>query len=967
MGLETYRKKRRFEETPEPKGGAAAPSARPRFVVQEHHARRLHWDLRLEMEGVLRSWAVPKGPSFDPADKRLAVLVEDHPIEYGEFEGIIPEGNYGAGTVMLWDRGTYECLEGDPAEAFRKGKMTLVFHGEKLRGEFHFVRTKRNAGRDWLLFKGRDEFVSPGYVAEGTRSVKTGRTIEEIRTEQDARWNASAPPASRSTAAGARAAAPPATPAPPEAAPASPPSTRRGRQGRSAAARTSQPAKEPPDDPFPEPFRPMLSQLADRPFSREGWLFEIKWDGVRALGFMRRRGAAQDVALYSRTLRRLNAPFPEIVQALAAVDETSVVLDGEIFAPDAQGRPDFVRLQQRVHLTAEADVRQAADEIAVLYVVFDCLYLNGRDLRAAPLTERRRVLEGLALPPNMLRSEAMLGDGQTLFEAAREHGLEGIIAKRSTSPYRPGVRSPDWLKIKVRQRLEAVVGGFTGGKGHRKGTFGALVLGQYDPAGGALVHIGQTGGGLRDADLRLLRERLEPLVTNASPFKQPPKTLQPATWVKPEVVVEVEYSEFTPDGMLRAPVYLGVRDDIVPSEVRWRVPAAALDGEEPPPVVPVAAASRPKRAAGRAKKAARTPAAEPAATLRSGPGDGASGRGRAAASTPQVAFTNLDKVFFPELGLTKGDVIEYYRRVAPYILPHLRDRPLTLRRWPNGIHGDDFFQKDVEDAPPFVRTERVWSTDGKRNLRLVICNDEPTVLWLAQMGCIEMHAWFSRVTPVSGRGTGRPGTAFAGSEEAITRSTLNYPDFVVLDVDPFLFPEGKGPTKRHGEYDPDYTRKGFEAARTAALLLGKALDGIGLRSFLKTSGKTGLHLFIPIERRYTYEQTHAFAKTMTTWLAGQHPETLTTAWSVRDRVGKVFLDYNQNLRGKTLAGIYSLRPVPQATVSVPVTWDELKAGFDPLQWTSATIFDRLERVGDLWAKILDAAQPIEFPETPKRA
>ncbi|HYM91222.1 MAG TPA: non-homologous end-joining DNA ligase [bacterium] len=875
MGLEEYQRKRRFASTPEPQGTFGPGAERPRFVVQEHHARRVHWDLRLEMEGVLRSWAVPKGPSLDPADKRLAVLVEDHPIEYGEFEGIIPEGNYGAGTVMLWDRGTYECVEGDPAEAFRRGKLTLIFHGEKLRGEFHFVRTKRNEGRDWLLFKGKDEFAAPGYTATGTRSVKTGRTIEEVRAEQDARWTASAPAA----------AAP---------APSRPPSPRRA-------------LRKAPADPFPEPFRPMLAQTAEGPFSRAGWLFEIKWDGVRALGFVRRRGATQEITLYSRTLRRLNAQFPEVIEALAALAPLAgdgAVLDGEIFAPDERGRPNFARLQQRVHLSREPDVREAAGRIPVVFAVFDCLYLNGRDLRAHPLSERRTMLEGLALPAGMLRSDAVEGDGLTLFEAATQHGLEGIIAKRASSLYRPGARSADWQKIKVRRTLDAVVGGITRGKGSRKGTFGALVLGQYDPSTGALVHIGQTGGGLSDSDLRVLRRRLEPLVTKTCPFVVPPTPLQPVTWVRPSVVVEVEYSEFTPDRMLRAPVFLRVRDDIPAAEVKRR------DGD-----------------------------------------------GTTPAAAPPVAFTNLDKVFFPDLGLTKGDVIGYYRRIAPYLLPHLRDRPLTLRRWPDGIAGESFFQKDLEDPPAFVRTERIWSADGHRDVRMVICNDEATLLWLAQLGCIEMHAWFSRITPIPGR-RDRPGAGFAGSEEAIAKSTLNVPDYVVFDIDPFLFPEGTGPTRRHGEYDPDYTRKGFEAARQAALWLGEALEGLGLRAFAKTSGKTGLHVFIPIVRRYTYAQTHAFAKTMATWLVRQHPGALTTAWSVRDRVGKVFLDYNQNVRGKTLASIYSLRPVPQATAGVPVTWDELRAGLDPLRWTITTVFDRLERVGDLWADILNAAQEI---------
>jgi bifunctional non-homologous end joining protein LigD len=323
-----------------------------------------------------------------------------------------------------------------------------------------------------------------------------------------------------------------------------------------------------------------------------------------------------------------------------------------------------------------------------------------------------------------------------------------------------------------------------------------------------------------------------------------------------------------------------------------------------------------------------------------------------------VTFTNLDKVYFPELGLTKRDVIDYYRRIAGRILPHLRDRPLTLRRFPDGIHGEDFFQKDVADAPEFVRTERVWSDQGKRDIRVVICNGEETLLWLAQMGCIEMHAWFSRVAPVPSSAST---TAFAGSDEALDRSVLNYPDFIVFDIDPFLFPRGKQPVRRHGEFDPDYSRAGFEAARQAALWLEEALSALGLRSFAKTSGKTGLHVFVPVERRYTYSETHAFAKTVATWLVRRHPKQLTAAWKVRDRIGKVFLDYNQNVRGKTLAGVYSLRPVPPATVSVPVTWDELRRGFDPLQWTIRTVQDRIDQVGDLWSRILESRQRIEVP------
>jgi bifunctional non-homologous end joining protein LigD len=949
VGLDTYRRKRTFVTTPEPSGTVSAEGGHPRFVVQEHHARRVHWDLRLEMEGVLRSWAIPKAPSLDPADKRLAVLVEDHPIEYGEFEGVIPAGNYGAGTVMLWDRGLYESLEGDPAAAFRQGKMTLVLFGEKVRGEFHFVRTKRNAGRDWLLFKGNDDYARAGFIPTGTRSVKTGRTIEEIRADRDARWTPGAPP----------------TPAP---VPADPTPAPVGAHPEPAPVSADPTSRSLPVDPFPGPFKPMLAQTADRAFNRAGWLFEIKWDGVRTLGFMRRLGAAQEVRLYSRTLRSLNPQFPEIVEALAGLDAESAVLDGEIIAPEDGGRPSFARLQQRLHLEDESDVREAAERIPVTYAVFDLLYLNGRDLSSLPLSERRRALEALVLPPGMIRSDTVEQEGLTLFEAAQQHGLEGIVGKKAASPYRAGVRDADWQKIKIRKTLEAVVGGMTRGKGHRSGTFGALILGQYDPLSGAFVHIGQTGGGLSDGDLRDLRRRLEPLITTACPFATPPATLQPPTWVRPEVVVEVEYGERTPDGLLRFPVFLRARDDLAARDVRLPPPPDAADdgAEREAPSVPD---PRPVPATVDASSADGTtdpPSVQAIAETRQPPQGEPVGRRPArsarkhAAPAAAVAFTNLDKIFFPELGLTKGDLIDYYRRIAPIILPHLRDRPLSLRRFPNGIHGSDFFQKDVPDTPPFVRTERIWSDQGDRDIRMVICNDEATLLWLAQLGCIEMHPWFSRLTPVPGRGRDRPGTAFSGSEEAIGGSTLNSPDFVVFDIDPFLFPPGQGPTRRHGELDPDYSRRGFEAARQAALWLGDTLEALGLRGFVKTSGKTGLHVFVPIVRRFTYAQTHAFAKTVTAWLSQQHPEALTTAWAVPERLGRVFLDYNQNIRGKTLASIYSVRPVPEATVSMPVTWEELRTGFDPLVWTTRTVFDRLARVGDLWANILEAGQGLEL-------
>ncbi len=854
--LREYRKKRRFPNTPEPEGR--------RFVVQEHHARIVHWDFRLEMEGVLRSWALPKGPSLDPGVKRLAVLVEDHPLEYAEFEGMIPRGNYGAGTVMVWDLGTYECREGDPGEAFRTGKLTLVLHGHKLRGGFHLVRTARHGGRDWLLWKAKDAYALPGYDPSGTRSVLSGRTVEEIR-------------------------------------------------------KGSGPTDPQDPDPFPEPFPPMLAETAAEPFDDPGWYFEPKWDGIRALAFVR-GGKARQVELFNRSLRPVQDRYPELGEALRRLPPC--VLDGEVIVPDEEGRPDFARLQQRMHLVDAEQVRRAAREVPARYVVFDVLYWDGRDLRPRPFEERRRVLEAVPLHPPLLRGEAVREEGRALFTVVCAHGLEGVVAKRADAPYLPGVRSHRWLKVKARQTEEAVVVGFTRGRGYRAAGFGALVLAQRDPEG-RMVHVGQVGGGFRDAEVRQLRSLLEPLVVRDCPLSSE-EVPRGVTWVKPQVVVEVQHAGRTLEGKLRFPVFVRVREDRTAEDVRG----------------------------------ASTP-------LRESVGDFGASRPICREALPEqaskplpFAFTNLDKVYFPQAGLTKGDVVEYYRAVARWILPHLRDRPLTLRRFPEGVEGPDFFQKDVSDAPAFVRTVRLWSDQGGRDLQAVVCQDEATLLWLVQMGCIEMHAWFSRTLPIPGWAAS---TEFAGSEEALERSVLDYPDFVVFDLDPFLLPEGEGLRKRGREYDPDYSRRGFEAARQGALWLRDALSALGLHSFVKTSGKTGLHVFVPVRRVYTYRETHTFAKTVCGWLARQHPDLLTVAWRVRDRVGKVFLDYNQNVRGKTLAVAYSLRPTPQATVSLPVTWEELEAGFDPLEGSASTVPARLEERGDPWQDILAHSQALPSP------
>lgn len=935
MSLEEYQRKRKFQQTPEPAGRPKKPAGAPhphalRFVVQEHHATRKHWDFRLEMGGVLKSWAVPKGPTYDPDEKRLAVPVEDHPMEYMEFEGVIPDGNYGAGTVMVWDLGTYEVLEGDPDQAYANGKLTLILRGRKLRGEFHLVRTKMGGEVQWLMFKKRDADAVPGWtLPEPATSVKTTRTIEQIRADAGAQWQSGT---NRETRKQGNA------------------ETRQpaGRAGRVSALprfRVSGSARKAlkdlkldqlGKDPYPRELKPMLATLVDAAFDDPAWLFEIKWDGVRAMAFLRRNGPQREVTLRSRGGMTLNAQFAEIVDALYAQDLPDAILDGEIVALDERGRAHFQLLQSRLQGGNGSRPSRAP---LIAYYVFDILYYNGHRLLDRPLEDRRQALETVLHPTTVIRtSDTVAEHGAAFYQAAQQLGVEGIVAKRRDAPYRPGERGKSWLKIKVTRRMEAVVGGFTRGLGARTKTFGAVLLGVYD-GDGRLQYIGHCGGGFTDPELRRLRDLLAARVDAACPFAQVPPSNEAATWVRPELVVDVEYAGWTNDGLLRVPVYKGLRTDKPPREVIL---------ERPQPIEP-------------GNQGTKGP-------IRASPSDSAAGSpGRLAASRRQVVegapagveFTNLEKVFWSQLGYTKGDLIRYYLEVEPHILPHLRDRPVTLRRFPNGIAGESFYQKDYPDAPPFVRTVRIWTESEKKTLVAPVCNNRETLAWLAQLANIEIHTWFSRTTPV--RRSERAGTAgseFGASEVALRASTLNRPDYVVFDIDPYLFPDNKLP-QRKGEKDPDYSRRGFEAAVEAAMLLRDVLRRLKLDGFVKTSGKTGLHLFVPVVRRYTFEQTHAFAKTVTQYVEGLHPRTVTTAWAAEQRVGKVFLDYNQNRLGATLASAYSVRPTPEATVSLPLTWKELARGLDPLEFTLKTVPGLMRKRKDPWRELLANPQLLE--------
>jgi bifunctional non-homologous end joining protein LigD len=898
MSLETYRRKRRFTQTPEPAGGPPRPGRQLRFVVQEHHATRLHWDFRLEMGGTLKSWALPKGPTLDPAEKRLAVPVEDHPVEYLDFEGAIPKGNYGAGTVMVWDRGTYESLEGPPEEGYAKGKLTVRLHGTKLRGEFHLVRTRMGRETQWLMFKKRDRDAVPGWrMPAPSISVKTGRTIDQIAAQETHRW-LSSQPVSESPAA-----------------------------PRQAALRTLK-LDRPGTDPFPEEIPPTLATPINEPFDDPRWLFEVKWDGIRALAHARHRGGERQITIRSRGGHVINEQFPEIVAALYELDLPNTVLDGEIVALDPAGRASFPLLQQRAGLPA-------ADRPPIAYYVFDLLYLNGHLLTGRPLRERREALAALLPAHPLVRlSEAVPETGRAFYAAAKDLGIEGIVGKRADRPYQSGRRTADWVKLKITKELDAVIGGFTRGRGARARTFGAVLLGAY--AGDQLRYIGHCGGGFSDAELHRVHTLLRQRVSGVCPFDTVPPSNERVTWVRPELVVRVAYAGWTADGMLRVPVYEGMRGDVAPREVRLARPAARTAAAD---------AARGPRAA---------PPARPATSRRRHPLEEALAEAGLA-----VELTNLDKVFWPQAGYTKGDLIEYYLRLGPVMLPHLRARPVTLRRFPNGITGESFYQKDVPDTPPFVRTIQICSEGGRSTIAAPVCDNLETLLWLAQLADIEIHTWFSRITaPARGERVPPAGTDFASSPQALRASVLNRPDYIAFDIDPYLFPDHTLPARR-GEKDPDYSRRGFEAAREAAFLVRDLLATLKLESFVKTSGKTGLHLFVPVARAYTFEQAHEFAKTVTQYLEGRHPRKLTTAWSAEKRVGKVFLDYNQNRLGATLAAPYSVRPTPQATVAMPVTWRELEAGIDPLQFTLRSVPELMRRRPDPWRNLLARPQRLE--------
>ena len=812
--LSAYRGKRSLDQTPEPGARAApaataAPLAGGLFVVHMHAARRLHWDLRLEMDGVLRSWAVPKGPSPNRADKRLAVHVEDHPLEYGDFEGIIPEGNYGAGAVIVWDRGRWVPLE-DPDEGMKKGKLLFELQGYKLKGKWTLVKLKKGE-KEWLLIKEKDAYVSAD-SALPPESVLSGLTVEDLKAGKD------------------------------RAAPVV-----------KALARLKAPHRAVTLDAA----EPMLAETREQPFSKPGWLFELKLDGYRV-----RAGRAQGTArLLTRKGNDIAPAFPELARALAALPFEGFIFDAELVVPDEAGRPSFQRLQNRVRGSRGIEVRRGAVESPAVLYVFDLLAFEGYDLRPLPLEQRKALLEQVAPRVGPIKYLSHFEkDGEALYEQVVKMGLEGIVAKKADAPYRAG-RSPNWLKVRADRTDDFVVVGFTRPKGSRSG-FGALDLGAYED--GKLVYAGRVGSGFTDTELKEVSAALERGVRATPAFSGPVPPDAGHTWVEPALIAEVRFKEWTDEGLLRQPVFVRFRDDKPVTEIAQRDAGGDMRDAEPP-----AAITHP--------------------TSRITP--------------PDIKFSNLDKVFWPDEGYTKGDLIEYYRAISSRMLPYLADRPLVLTRFPDGINGKSFFQKDApEYAQAFVRTVTIWSEDSQRELDYFVCDTESSLLYIANMAAILLHIWSSRV------------------------ETLEAPDWCILDLDPKDAP--------------------FTDVVTVAKAVRALCDDIGLPTGIKTSGSTGLHVLIPLGRQCTYEQSRTLGGLLARVIATELPEIATVTRQVQKRGGKVYLDYVQNGHGRLLVAPFSVRPLPGAPVSMPLKWSEVTPKLDIKKFTIKTAPARMKKLGE---------------------
>jgi bifunctional non-homologous end joining protein LigD len=838
MPLDEYAKKRKFDETPEPAPGKPQSKNKEAteglFCVQRHRASHLHYDLRLEVNGALASWAVPKGPTLDPTRKSLAMKVEDHPIEYADFEGNIPAGNYGAGSVMLWDIGRYTLLDDPSAEQqLARGDFKFFLNGSKLHGAFALVRMKRGQkGNEWLLIKKPDEYAVPGWAPEEHAwSVKTKRSQEEIAAN-DA-------PLDPAQIAGAKKAA------------------------------------------MPKSIQPMLATLADSPPSGEQWLYEIKWDGVRALCFIDNG----KLRIESRNGKRTEEQYPELASLPSLVQAKTAIVDGEIAVLDEKGRARFELIQPRISTARNIETLQRTNPAHLF--LFDLLYLDGYDLRSVPLETRKNLLEKSVEWNDVVRySQHFAADTETILEAVQKMGIEGIVAKDRRSAYE-GARSKRWLKVKTQNQQEFVIAGFVEGE---REYFGSLVLGVNQ--GKTLRHAGQVGTGFDAKQRKAIFQKLEPLISKHCPLSPKPR-IKGVTWVEPKLVCEVRFLEWTNEGMLRAPVFAGLREDKPPAEVVREV-------EEKLP--------RPK-----AKKRSQSKA--PAD--QTSPLDLSGKEAVVDIDGHTLKLTNLDKVYFPKDGYTKRDLLRFYDEVSPYLLPHLKDRPLSLKRYPNGIDDKFFFQKNVsEHFVEWLRVEPVQEGHPPKTIHYALADNRASLIYLVNLGCIDHNPWMSRI------------------------GSLKHPDWILIDLDPF--------------------HCSFNRVVEAAQIVRGILNRVGLKGYPKTTGGDGLHVYIPLDPVYSYDQARSFAEILFHLANEEKPDLFTAPRSVGSRKhDRVYFDWQQIGSGKTIAAPYVVRAYNGAPVSTPLKWSEVQRGLDPGDFTIQNVLARFRKEGDLFAPVLAGGQRLE--------
>jgi len=856
MSLKTYKKKRKFSKTPEPEAVGGKKINAFRFYVQKHDASRLHYDFRLEVDGVLKSWAIPKGPSMDSNVKRLAVQVEDHPLEYGDFEGVIPEGNYGAGTVMVWDKGTYdipaEYLKKEPAQKaivrmLENGDIKLKLNGKKLRGEFALVKLKKSDNKnEWLFLKKKDEFSTGGKdILKSDHSVISDYRIREIKKKS---------------------------------------SDDRVDSAISLLKTDTYPAKKKPTDPTP-----MMAYLIGEPFDDPDWLFELKFDGYRSIATVSKGGKAD---LLSRNGESFNKAYEAIRKEVASL-KRDLILDGEIIVVDDSGKSDFQLLQQYEHTSKGT----------LLYYIFDLLYIDGHDITSAPLIERKLLLKGILDKSfeHIRYSDHVREHGVYLFKETDKLSMEGIIAKKAESGYVYQTRSHNWLKIKHVRQQEVVIAGFTKPGGSRN-YFGSLILAVRE--GNSWKHIGAVGTGFDERTLKEVYNKLKPLKQKKSAFEEEVKYQKDIVWVKPELVCEIKFQEWTDSDKVRQAVFLGLREDKSARDVHKEVPENEFEERAKKKTLTVNRSPAKRESEYKKEKKRKTVNEEliDEKSLREKKSI------KCTVNEITLSFTNLNKEFWPDLGIKKLDVINYYSRIADFILPHLKDRPQSLRRNPDGIRKKGFFQKNMPSSiPDWLHTVPVESED--KTINYLLCNDLQTLLFMANWGCIELNPWGSVVA----------------SEDK--------PTYIVIDLDP--------------------NEIGYDKIIHVALKVKEVLDVAGIPGYPKTSGATGMHVYVPLGGEYTYDQAKDFAEILVNYVHRICPEYTSLERKPSKRKNRVYLDYLQNRKGQTIAVPYCIRPVKEATVATPLFWDELKPDkLRPSMFTMETIIDRLEKYGDIFKPVL---------------